>query len=203
MAIYRVCKTVIASAAVISTTMFTVGCSLEAAEVGSVPSAAAEAAGQSVPAGQNRPLEGRTEGQATAQSQAEPVKKRVSTNHDIYHSKTLEVPAGKPVPAIALRTDPDPVQGWNLYVGTANFTFEPQKVGGESSPSEGHAQLYINDKPMQRIYSTWTHLPELPPGTNKIRVTLNANGYETITTQNEPIEETVTVDVYDPNADAN
>ena len=124
----------------------------------------------------------------------------VKTNHDIFHSKALEVPAGKPVPALTVRVDDDPVRGWNLYVGTANFQFTPADINGESSHSSGHAHLYINEEPAQRIYSNWTHLPELPLGTNQIRVTLNANGHETLTTQGQPIEETVTVEVYDPNA---
>lgn len=124
----------------------------------------------------------------------------VKTNHDVFHSKALEVPAGRPVPALTVRVDDDPVRGWNLYVGTANFKFTPSDVGGESSPSSGHAHLYINEEPIQRIYSNWTHLPDLPPGTNQVRVTLNANSHETLTTQGQPIEETVTVEVYDPNA---
>ena len=124
----------------------------------------------------------------------------VKTNHDVFHSKSMEVPAGKPVPALTVRVDDDPVRGWNLYVGTANFEFTPADVGGESSATSGHAHLYINEEPIQRIYSNWTHLPELPPGTNEVRVTLNANGHETLTTQGEPIEETITVEVYDPNA---
>jgi len=124
----------------------------------------------------------------------------VSTNHDVFHSKALEVPAGKPVPALTLRVEDDPVRGWNLYVGTANFEFTPRSVNGESSPTAGHAHLYVNEEPIQRIYGNWTHLPELPPGINEIRVTLNANGHETLTTQGQPIQESVTVEVYDPNA---
>ncbi|NJM98937.1 MAG: hypothetical protein HC800_18865 [Phormidesmis sp. RL_2_1] len=134
----------------------------------------------------------------TAESTASQVPKGVNTNHDIYHSRALEVPAGTPVPAITVEIEPDAVEGWNLYAGTANFTFTPSKVNGESSPTEGFAYLYINDKPIQRIYSTWTHLPDLPGGTNTIRVTLNANGHETLTTQNSPIEDTTTIEVYKP-----
>ena len=99
-----------------------------------------------------------------------------------------------------MRVEEDRVNGWNLHVGTANFEFTPEETGGESSALGGHAHLYINDEPQQRIYSTWTHLPELPPGTNEIRVTLNANGFETLTTQGTPIEDGVIGEVYDPNA---
>ncbi len=199
MALYQVCKTVITGAALVGIAIFTTSCSptLDSSKVGisaraNASGAAAEAAGMPPTGGSNE--------QNSGDNLKDAALKGVSTNHDIYHSKTLEVPAGKPVPAIAVRVDSDVERGWNLYVGTANFTFAPESVGGESSYAEGHAQLYINEKPMQRIYSTWTHLPELPPGKNTIRVTLNANGYETLTTQNSPIQESTTVEVYDPKA---
>lgn len=129
---------------------------------------------------------------------AEAHKQGIHTNHDVFHSKGLEVPAGTSVPAITVRVDTDPVRGWNLYVGTANFDFTPSKINGESLPTEGHAHLYINDEPIQRIYGNWTHLPDLPAGENEVRVTLNANGHETLTTQSTPIEDSVIVDVYKP-----
>lgn len=184
MAISSVCKAVITTSAVVSIALLGVSCSRSDSQQASGDS-------QSAIAAEN----------IAAETEAEDVPKRVSTNHDIFHSKTLEVPTGTPVPAISIQTEDDPVNGWNLYVGTANFTFEPTKVNGESIPTEGHANLYINDKHIQRIYGTWTHLPTLPGGKNEIRVTLNANGYETLTTQDEPIEDSVTVDVYEPNLD--
>ncbi len=169
------------SSAILITALLTTSCSqLYQVSAGELPTAS------SAPAAANTPPAAPT------------VPKGVSTNYDIYHSKTLEVPAGTSVPAISVRIEPDPVQGWNLYVGTANFTFTPENVNGESSPTEGHGQLYINEKPMQRIYGTWTHLLDLPAGKNTIRVTLNANGFETLTTQGKPIEETTTIEVYKP-----
>lgn len=203
-------KAVITSATLISTAIFTTSCSYRPMDIAKVDASVPQASAPQVsnPEGStvantsatDNATDNLTDNATAAAGQPE---KGVSTNYDIYHSKALEVPAGKPVPAIAIRVDPDKVRGWNLYVGTANFTFTPENVGGESSPSEGHGQLYINDKPMQRIYGSWTHLPELPPGTDKIRVTLNANGYETLTTQNTPIEDSVTVKVYDPKATTN
>jgi hypothetical protein len=207
MAIYPIFKAVITSTAAVSIAIFTAGCSPTPST--SQTSAAAEAAGTAPIGGgssnssSNSPDTSKASASKSANTQSattQSANKGVSTNHDIYHSKALEVPAGTLVPAISVRVDSDTERGWNLYVGTANFTFAPEDVGGESSPSEGHAQLYINEKPMQRIYSTWTHLPELPPGKNTLRVTLNANGYETLTTQNVPIQESTTVEVYDPKA---
>ena len=189
MAIYRAFKTLLTGAAIasaIASTLLSAGCSRDLHTDEQISQSGAAQAQEDASA-----------------AVEETAVKGVNTNHDIFHSRTLEVPAGTTVPGLTVDVEEDPVQGWNLYVGTANFTFEPSKVNGESLPTEGHAQLYINDKPMQRIYGTWTHLPELPPGENKIRITLNASGYETLTTQGKPIEETVTVDVYDPTARAN
>ncbi|MEO1620274.1 MAG: hypothetical protein AAFU53_04475 [Cyanobacteria bacterium J06632_3] len=185
MATPQFCKAFITTTAVASLALFTMSCSQTSHLFGS----------------------GRTQGDSTQAIAAEsPVPetddrpKQIKTNHDVFHSRSIEVPTGTPVPAVSVRVEDDPVRGWNLYVGTANFDFAPTKVNGESSPTEGHAYLYINEEPIQRIYGTWTHLPTLPGGTNEIRVTLNANGHEILTTQNEPIEDSVTVEVYDPNA---
>ena len=208
MAIYRACKTLLTGSAIAASLLLTVGCSRSNYSADTARSASIASARPNAPAMPHGETSmGASNGDAARQSGTKESgaekRKGVSTSHDVFHSKTLEVPAGTTVPGLSIDVESDPVRGWNLYVGTANFTFEPSKINGESLPTEGHAQLYINDKPMQRIYSTWTHLPELPPGTNEVRVTLNASGHETITTQGEPIEDSVTVEVYDPNAATN
>lgn len=196
MAIYRACKTLLTSSAIAASLLLSVGCSHNM-------DTASEVSTGSTDSSMNHDNMDGADHDAAAHSPGEKTAKGVNTNHDVFHSKSLEVPAGTTVPGLTVEVEEDPVRGWNLYVGTANFNFEPSKVNGESLPTEGHAHLYINDKPVQRIYSTWTHLPEMPPGTNEVRVTLNANGHETLTTQGEPIEESVTVEVYDPNATTN
>ncbi|MEL6260212.1 MAG: hypothetical protein AAFR12_04025 [Cyanobacteria bacterium J06626_6] len=196
MAIYRVFQSTFSTAALIGTALLTVSCGYSSSYTGAEDTSAIAAE----EAKESAHTEHAHGDHAAEHSADQP--KRVSTNHDIFHSKTLEVPAGTVVPAISVRIEEDAVRGWNLYVGTANFNFEPSKVNGESLPTEGHGHLYINDEPIQRIYSTWTHLPTLPSGTNEIRVTLNANGHETLTTQGEPIEDSAMIEIYDPNPDA-
>ncbi len=206
MSIYPVCKAVVTNAAILTLALITAACSQPNANMGSENSAAIEAAGGVAPttAGQKSSQSSAQASETGQPTDADTGKKGVRTNHDVFHSRGLEVPAGTPVPAISIEVNADNERGWNLYVGTANFEFSsPEDVGGESSPTAGHGELYINDKPSQRIYGTWTHLPELPAGKTEIRVTLNANGNETLTTQGEPIEESVIVEVYDPNASQN
>ena len=190
------------------TTVLAVGCSHAGHQMDAATSANAEAAAGESDAGtaqEKSTPEGQDKGHGEAHAHggghgdaSETQASGINTNHDVFHSKSIEVPAGTAVPAVTVRVEEDAVRGWNLYVGTANFSFEPAKVNGESRPTEGHAHLYINDKAIQRIYGTWTHLPTLPGGTNEVRVTLNANGHETLTTQGAPIEDSVTVEVYDP-----
>ncbi len=179
MTIYQVYKSVVAGAAIASMSLLTVSCS--------------------------QPGEAGTDAQSQAMDHGEMDHGEMDHGemdhgdaHD-HHNQTLEIPAGTPIPELTVRVDPDPVRGWNLYVGTTNFEFAPEKVNSESGPSEGHAHLYINGDSAQRIYSNWTHLTELPPGENEIRVTLNANGHEALAAQGTPIEETVTVEVEESN----
>ncbi len=196
----QVCRAIITGTLLAGTAVVTTSCSSYTSGLfGNTSAANAEAAADTSAAGPTPQSQPKASSERLPDDQT--ARKGIRTDHDIFHSKALEVPAGTPVPAISVRVDADPVQGWNLYVGTANFTFEPTKVDGESSPTEGHAYLYINDKPVQRIYSTWTHLPTLPDGESVVRVTLNANGHEILTTQGEPIEDSVTIDVYDPSAE--
>ncbi|MEL7332707.1 MAG: hypothetical protein AAFN12_10670 [Cyanobacteria bacterium J06560_2] len=192
MAIYQICKPLITSTLLLTATLLTISCAPTAKTLGTAANAEAAANAPAIASSQS------ASGSASDSSPQET--KGVRTTHDVFHSKTIEVPAGTPVPAVTVRVEQDKVDGWNLYAGTANFTFEPNKVNGESSATAGHGYLYINDKPIQRIYSTWTHLPTLPGGENVVRVTLNANGHETLTTQGEPIQDSTTLTVYDPNA---
>lgn len=206
MAIYQACKPFFTGTAIAATLLLSVSCSHDMHADEQISKSGANAAQISSNASDADMAQGEMDmdGHNRGSMEHDPDEAQgVNTNHDVFHSRGLEVPAGTPVPALTVEVEEDPVRGWNLYVGTANFTFEPSKVNGESLPTEGHAHLYVNDKPIQRIYGTWTHLPELPPGTNKVRVTLNANGYETLTTQGKPIEDTVTVEVYDPQATTN
>ena len=202
MAIYRACKTLLTGSAIAASLLLSAACSHNMDAASEVSTSSSTDPGDPNMTHDTMDTDGPEHG-AAPHKNGDKAAKGVNTNHDVFHSKSLEVPAGTTVPGLTVEVEEDPVRGWNLYVGTANFNFEPSKVNGESLPTEGHAHLYINDKPIQRIYSTWTHLPEIPPGTNEVRVTLNANGHETLTTQGEPIEESITVEVYDPKAATN
>lgn len=110
-----------------------------------------------------------------------------------HHHGSLEIPPGQPIPTISIDVIPDPINGWNLQIQTTHFTFAPQQVNQANRPGMGHAHLYINGEKRGRIYSSWYHLPQLPPGDVVVTVGLNANGHEALTHNGNPIEATVTV----------
>lgn len=107
----------------------------------------------------------------------------------------MAIPEGQPVPTVKLIVHADPMQGWNLELQVENFQFAPEHIDQPSTPSEGHAHLYVNGKKMARLYGNWYHLPELPPGMNEVTVSLNANGHETLIFNGQPIQDTVAIEV--------
>lgn len=110
--------------------------------------------------------------------------------------KTVAVPAGTPVPTLALIAHPDPMGGWNLEIKASQFDFAPELVNTKSTGvNQGHAHLYINGKKISRLYGTWYHLPALPPGTHTIRVGLTTNDHADITHNGNPIQASQTITV--------
>lgn len=104
--------------------------------------------------------------------------------------KTIEIPAGQPVPEVDLVVYQDTMKGWNLEVKLTNFKFAPESVNQNSNPNEGHAHLYVNDQKITRIYGNWYYLESLKPGSNKITVTLNTNQHEDLVKDGEMITDT-------------
>ncbi len=116
-----------------------------------------------------------------------------STEHG--HHAALTIPAGQPVPTVALSVTPDPVAGWNVHVQTQNWQFAPEQVNQSSMTTEGHAHLYLNGQKLTRIYSEWFYLPSLPSGQHTISVALNANGHEALMHNGQAIADAVTITV--------
>ncbi|WP_052128552.1 hypothetical protein [Neosynechococcus sphagnicola] len=120
----------------------------------------------------------------------------MSLDSDGTHAhQQLEIPPGQPVPTVQLIVHPDAIRGWNLEVKVTNFRFAPERVNAASIPTEGHVHLYIDGKKITRIYGSWFYLPSLEPGQHQIKVTLNANGHETLVHHHQPIETTVIIQV--------
>lgn len=105
----------------------------------------------------------------------------------------FEIPADQPIPVLDLVVEADPIGGWNVEVQTTNFQFTPDAVGREPVVGEGHAHLYLNDEKIARLYSSWYHIPELPPGTYTLRVTLHGNDHSMFIQANQPIAAEATI----------
>lgn len=116
-------------------------------------------------------------------------------NHHHHEHATIEITEGQPIPTVDLIVHEDPVKGWNLEVKVTNFRFAPENLTQASTPTEGHAHLYINGEKITRLYGNWYYLGELKPGQNEITVNLNANGHESLMYNGQMIEDTEIIEV--------
>lgn len=119
-----------------------------------------------------------------------------SDAHEGKHAHgELKIPAGQPVPSVDLIVHEDQMQGWNLEVKVSNFKFAPEKVNQLSNLTEGHVHFYIDGEKITRIYSNWYYLNNLEPGKHEVTVSLNANSHEVLVQNDQPIEDTETIEV--------
>lgn len=96
--------------------------------------------------------------------------------HQMMHG-TFEVgPVG--APQIALSVTRDPMEGWNVTLQTANFTFSPERAGQAHVDGTGHAHLYIDGVKRARLYGPHFHFPDLAPGSYEISVSLSTNDHD-------------------------
>jgi len=114
------------------------------------------------------------------------------SNEDIH-----EIPSSIAAPNLSLKITAD-VKGWyNLFLGTENFAFTPQRIGviDEQAYYEGHASLYVNDQFVSRVYSPYHFIPEhmLQEESNVILVTLNDNVHDVFTWNGEIIYDADTI----------
>jgi len=120
------------------------------------------------------------------------------TGHAHHHGHSMISPAaGIAAPTLELTAHADTMDGFNLELTTANFTFSPMKSGQSSDPAvvEGHAHIYVNGDKLGRIYGSWFHLSKahLAAGENTIRVTLNDNAHSDWAVDGETVAAEVVV----------
>ncbi len=111
------------------------------------------------------------------------------SSHAAMDHGTIDVSQEGTIPEIVdLKLLEDSMSGWNIYIQVNNFRFAPEHASQSHRSGEGHAHLYINGKKIARMYSHWLHLPSLPPGSNEIKVSLNANDHRTLLVGGKAIE---------------
>ncbi|MET9660100.1 hypothetical protein [Streptomyces sp. NPDC006510] len=62
-------------------------------------------------------------------------------------------------PAVTVAVRPDSEDGWNVHLSVRNFRFTPDSVGGAALLGRGHARLFLDGRPLARVYGSWFHLP--------------------------------------------
>lgn len=119
----------------------------------------------------------------------------VQHNHQGHKHEKIVIPPGQPVPSVDVVVRPDAMKGWNLEVKVSNFKFAPENINTPPQPGEGHGHLYINGKKITRIYGSWYYINNLPPGKNRITVSLNANNHANFVYNGKVIEDTEIVEI--------
>ena len=108
----------------------------------------------------------------------------------------IEVPEGVAAPFLRIHVIPDAMDGFNVFLETANFRFTPQNLGTAVIANEGHAHLYVNGEKVARMYSPWHHLPGkmLRNGLNRLEVEFSANDHSVWGLAGQPIGADVLID---------
>ncbi|MFE7615965.1 hypothetical protein [Streptomyces sp. NPDC057496] len=94
----------------------------------------------------------------TSHEQADGDTGRLLTADDGSGNRLREVDAeGAPAVTVAVRRDSE--DGWNVRLSVRNFRFTPDSVGGAALLGRGHARLFLDGRPLARVYGSWYHLP--------------------------------------------
>ncbi|MFH8883019.1 hypothetical protein [Streptomyces californicus] len=95
----------------------------------------------------------------TSHEQAEGETGRLLTAEDGSGHRLREVDTeGAPAVTVAVRRDSE--DGWNVRLSVRNFRFTPDSVGGAALLGRGHARLFLDGRPLARVYGSWYHLPD-------------------------------------------
>jgi hypothetical protein len=108
-------------------------------------------------------------------------------------AKPIDLPAGAKAPRLTLTATPDPMGGFNLRVGMANFRLAPEHTGARPVPGEGHLHLYVDGTKHTRLYGRWFYLDGLAPGAHDLRVEAVANNHAPYRLDGEPVVATAVV----------
>jgi hypothetical protein len=112
----------------------------------------------------------------------------VGNNHGEHSHALLEVNSSLPVPEISINVEEDKKSGYNLFLTTQNFTFNPDNASSEHVDGEGHAHLYINGEKITRLYSKAYYLGDFEKGSYTIVVELSSNDHSTLSKNGNPIQ---------------
>ncbi|MEU5447008.1 MULTISPECIES: hypothetical protein [Streptomyces] len=95
----------------------------------------------------------------TSHEQADGDTGRLLTADDGSGNRLREVDAeGAPAVTVAVRRDSE--DGWNVQLSVRKFRFTPDSVGGAALLGRGHARLFLDGRPLARVYGSWYHLPD-------------------------------------------
>ncbi|MEU8675900.1 hypothetical protein [Streptomyces sp. NPDC048560] len=98
-------------------------------------------------------------------------------------------------PGVTLAARPDSEDGWNIHLSVRDFRFTPDSVGGAALPGRGHARLFLDGRPLARMYAAWHHLPARlvrpADGGGSLTARLYADDHTAWAVDGKPVQATV------------
>ncbi len=76
--------------------------------------------------------------------------------------------------------------GWTLHSTLAGFTLAPEHASSSHVPGEGSLRLYVDGRPLGRVYGSWHYLGALEPG-SRLVLELRANDQRVVVFHDEPV----------------
>ena len=108
-------------------------------------------------------------------------------SHDVLESET-------PV-TVEVAAEPDDMGGVEVRIVTEGWRWAPEEVNMANAPGAGHAHVYVDGVKINRVYGAYYYLADLEPGMREVRVTLNTNSHNELTSAGQPLEDTTVVEV--------
>nr|WP_185302960.1 hypothetical protein [Streptomyces finlayi] len=130
----------------------------------------------------------------TSHEQADGTVGRLLAAHDGTGHRLRQVDAAG-APGVTLSARSDSEEGWNIHLTVRAFRFTPDSVGGAALPGRGHARLFLDGRPLTRMYGAWHHLPatlvRAAGGSGSLTARLYADDHTAWAVGGKPIQTTV------------
>lgn len=102
------------------------------------------------------------------------------------HDRQMNMPAAH-APTLALTLKDSDAGALMLMLDTTRFRFAKEHVDGPHVADEGHADLYVDGKKIDRIYAPRYQLKSLTPGVHEIEVGLYTNNHMAYAADGKPV----------------
>lgn len=113
-----------------------------------------------------------------------------SDPHKTYLEEELEskVPVKGFNGSLDVSVNEDMISGYNVLINATGFEFTPESVNSYHALAKGHAHVYINGVKVDRAYSKYYYLYDIPRQEKfNLTITLQSNDHRTYYKKGKPV----------------